>query len=426
VLVVVLDDVGVEQLEPWGLAPQPARTPTIDCLCERGLRFSQAWASPSCSPTRSELLTGHYNRRTGVGTIFTPDDPLVELSTDFDSLADVGRRAGYATGLFGKWHLAEPTSPGAATHPNRSGFDRFAGSLANLNTSTDGHVGNGYGGWQRIVDGVPGRTEVYPTTATVDDALDFVAEVGDQPWLVVLSFHAPHVPFHWPPARLWGPQPWGVTFDQRRYLAMLEAVDTELGRFLRSLPDQQRADTHVIVMGDNGTVGEVIPEPLPPVGKTTLNELGVRVPMVISGPAVERPGEVSDALVHVVDVLPTVADRLGVEHEALDGRSWGPVFLDPDAEVHETVASSRYFPLGLGEPSTLDATIRDATHKLVRHSDGVEELFEVGPDRLVEGPDLLDGPLTPEEEARLEALRAELEALDASVAEDWPDEVARP
>lgn len=427
VLIVVLDDVGVEQLGPWGLAPTPARTPTIDCLCERGLRFTQAYASPSCSPTRAEYLTGNYNRRTGVGTIFTPADRTFELSTAWDTLPQVAARAGYATGLFGKWHLAEPTAADAATHPNRSGFDRFAGSLANLNTTSGGHLGGyGYGLWERIVDGVADDTAVYPTTATVDDALSFVDEVGDQPWLVVLSFHAPHVPLHWPPAHLRGPQPMEVDFDERRYMAMLEAVDTELGRFLRTLPDPVRADTHVIVFGDNGTPGEVIPEPLPPIGKTTLHELGVRVPVVVSGPAVEQPGSVSDALVHVVDILPTVAERLGVEHEAIDGRSWGPLFLDAGATVHDHVASARFFPLGEGEPDSIDKMIRSATHKLEVHSEDGEQLSEVGPGSLREGENLLEGPLTEAEEAQLAGLRAAMQALDDSVEAGWPAPSAAP
>ena len=63
VLVVILDDVGIEQLGPWGLAAYPAITPTIDCLCARGLRFRQAYASPVCSPTRAELQTGRFAQR---------------------------------------------------------------------------------------------------------------------------------------------------------------------------------------------------------------------------------------------------------------------------------------------------------------------------------------------------------------------------
>lgn len=421
VLIVVLDDVGVEQLDAWELAPVGARTPTIDCLCERGLRFTQTWASPSCSPTRAEYLTGRYSRRLGIGTIFQPGEGDYELPTELQALPEVAAQAGYATGFFGKWHLGQPTAPDHLTHPNRVGFDRFAGSTANINTTTEG-FGQGevsWDRWERIVDGVAAPSEVYPTTATVDDALAFVDEVGDQPWLVVLSFHAPHVPLHWPPAHLRGPQPAGVTFDHRQYLAMLEALDTELGRFLRSLDDQARADTHIVLFGDNGTPGNVIPAPLPPIGKTTLNELGVRVPLVVSGPAVRQPG-VTDALAHVVDIVPFVADRLGVEAvDAVDGRSWGPLFDDPTAEGHPFVASARFFPIGPGEPETIDRAIRSRSHKLELLSDGSEAFTEVGPDRLREGADLLGGPLTAAEEAELAALRAAMAALDASVAEGW-------
>jgi len=419
VLIVVVDDVGVEQLDRWGLAPVGSRTPTLDCLCDRGLRFTQAWASPACSPTRAEYLTGHYNRRLGVGTIFTSGPRDLELSTRFDALPEVAARAGYATGFFGKWHLAQPESPDATSHPHRTGFDRFAGSLTNLYETSHGQTGeHGYHHWERVVDGVAADTDTYPTTATVDDALAFVDEVGDQPWLVVLSFHAPHVPLHWPPARLRSTPKPGIPEDHQKYLAMLEAADTELGRFLRSLGDQERADTHIVWLSDNGTPGRSIPEPLPPAGKATVTELGVRVPLVVASPAVRAPG-VSDALVHVVDILPTVAELLGVEHEAIDGRSWSQVLADPTATVHETVATSRYFPLGEGPPATIDKAIRTASHKLIVHSEDGESLHAVSPDTLVEGPDLLAGPLTDEELAQLEQLRGALDALDASVAEGW-------
>ena len=132
------------------------------------------------------------------------------------------------------------------------------------------------------------------------------------------------------------------------------------------------------------------------------------------------------ALVHVVDILPTVAERLGVEHEAVDGRSWGPLFLDAGAAVHDHVASARFFPLGEGEPDSIDKMIRSATHKLEVHSEDGEHLSEVGPGSLREGPNLLEGPLTEAEEAQLAGLRAAMQALDDSVEAGWPEPSAAP
>jgi len=422
-LVVVLDDVGVEQLSAWGPASFPARTPTIDCLCERGLRFTQAWASPACSPSRAELLTGRYNRRLGIGTIFTPSATPFELSTSEDTLPEVVGRAGYATGLFGKWHLTEPTQPGAASHPNRSGFDRFAGSIANINAALAGHEANSYDEWEYIVDGEAQRSTRYPTTQTVDDALDFVGEVGDQPWLVVLSFHAPHIPLHWPPSRLYREAQPALSGDHQQYLAMLEAADAEVGRFLRRLPRADRADTTVVLLSDNGSTLDMIDPALGAVGaKASTQELGVRVPVVVSGPAV-RPG-VSDALVHLVDVLPTLADIAGAAPEAeLDGRSWRPLFTDPSAQVHETIATAKFRPLGLGEPEVLTRAVRSATHKLMVSSTGHETLHRVGPGQLVEGEDRASDP-SEADAAQLASLREALSTLDASVAEGWPSDDA--
>jgi arylsulfatase A-like enzyme len=425
VLIVVLDDVGVEALAPWDIGPMPARTPTIDCLCERGLRFTQAWASPVCSPTRGEVQTGRYSRRQDLGTILLPNEALpYELPDNGGGLAKVAGRAGYRTGFFGKWHLAEPTHAMAASHPNRFGFDRFAGSIANLNTTTSGHERNDYCLWQRIEDGVSHDVVTYPTTTTVDDALEFVGrDVG--PWLVVLSFNAPHVPLHRPPEELVGEPVQAFSRDHGMFLAMIEAVDSELGRFLRSLPPETLANTTIVLFGDNGTARAQIPPQLGlSEGKGSLAEAGVRVPVVVAGLGVLQPG-VSDALVHVVDILPTVVELVGGHTDALlDGRSWLPVMADSAEAVHSVVYSSQFGNVG-GPPVDLDRALRGPRHKWMVGSDGVQRFFEVGPDRLDQGADLLLGTLTPDEEAELERLRSELAALEKSFAQESGRPVAK-
>jgi len=422
-LVVVLDDVGVEQLTAYGLGKHTARTPTIDCLCERGLRFDQVWASPSCSPARAELLTGRYNRRTGIGSIFGPRTTNGhEMPTEEDTLPRVLSRAGYRTGLFGKWHLTDPNTPDAATHPNRSGFERFAGSIGNLNATTSGERHQFYSEWERVADGAAAMTTRYPTVQLVDDALDFVDEVEGEPWLVVLSFQSPHVPLHWPPGRLWRDVEPGYSVDHQRYLAMVESVDHELGRFLRRLPRDVRADTTVVLTSDNGSHRSMVDPTWPIRGaKTTVYELGVRVPLVVTGPALSAGrGESTDALAHLVDVLPTFAEIAGAVPEAdLDGVSLGAVLADPAADARTTVATAKFLPMGLDRPHRpLTRAIRDATHKLVVNPDGREELFLVGPEVVVEGDDLLRTGVSAEDQAHLEALRDALAEVEEAVTRE--------
>ncbi len=242
VLVVLVDDVGVEAVERWGVGPVPAATPVLDCLCDRGLRLTQTWASPVCSPTRAEVQTGRYSRRHRLGDILRPGASGYALDVGEDSLADLAAREGYATGLFGKWHLVDSALPDAVTHPNRSGWDRFAGTLHNLgqDAAAQGNGGSYFDGpW--IVDGEVGELDRYATTRTVDDALAFVDEVRGQPWLVMLAFHGPHIPYHDPPDELVVERRPGQDPETTQFLAALQAVDRELGRFLRGLTAPPRA-----------------------------------------------------------------------------------------------------------------------------------------------------------------------------------------
>ena len=411
VLIVVLDDVGVDQLGAWGIGPRPARTPTVDCLCDRGLRFTQTWATPICSPSRAALLTGQYPSRYGLGGILTSSDVAYEVPTDLDGLGHLGRRAGLATGFFGKWHLATPDQPGALDHPNRAGFDRFAGSLANLNVSHQGPGALTYAEGERVVDGVPRHTREYPTTAVVDDALDFVADVGE-PWLVVLSFHAGHVPLHRPPPHLLdAPLVDGGSPDATNYLAMIEAADHELGRFLRRVGDDTLARTTVVFTTDNGSKRSFIA--VDGDGKGSLTAAGQRVPTVWAGPGV--PVGVTDAVTHLVDVVPTVADALGVEVAGVDGRSWGPLAADPAAEVHDVVHAALFREVGGAPVGNLRSAVRDATHKLRVDASG-EALLRVGPDRLDEER-VEPAAYTDADALAYARLRAALTAFDASFVE---------
>jgi arylsulfatase A-like enzyme len=411
-VLVVLDDVGTDQLATYDEHPSPALTPTMDRLADEGTWFRNVWTTPSCSPARGTLMTGRHGFRNGLGRA------IHVLTSDFDlplaerTLPEVLGEAGYATGSFGKWHLGS-TSVSGPDHPRLQGFDTFVGSFGNL---TDGHTQDGqpqdYFDWEVTRDGVPERTDVYATTFVVDEALAWVGS-APEPWFVHLSFQAPHTPFHVPPASLMSG---GVGPSERaRYQAMLEAVDTELGRFLDGLGDAA-AHTTVVVIGDNGTPGSVTTAPFDDTrAKKTLYEGGIGVPLLLHGAGVPAIGELG-ALTAGVDLFATLTDVAGVriplaDRGAMDSVSLVPYLLAPErSPVREVIYSEFFEPNGLPVSEDWGQAVRDARYKLVRWEDGTESLFDLdGVD--IEGDDLLEAPLSDEAQDAYDVLGARLDTL---------------
>ncbi len=149
------------------------------------------------------------------------------------------------------------------------------------------------------------------------------------PWLLMLSFHAPHSPLHAPPAHLHSQSLNGLnpaTSPGAFYRAMVEAVDAEFGRLLRSL-GPARNNTNIFVMSDNGAPSGISVAP-PARAKGSLYEAGIRIPMIVSGPAVTRPGRSVAAAVHAVDVFPTLWE-LGGGTPAAQGALFDGISIAP-------------------------------------------------------------------------------------------------
>ncbi len=198
ILLVLLDDIGVDQLEGYGLANGVyGPTPVLDGLMAVGTRFEHAYASPVCSPTRLSVLTGEYPHRYGVGNSIQFTGCAPELTPPVDGsylhLPQLLRNAGYRTAALGKWHMATQCN-GAMQHPLLVGYETHRGSAANLPD---------YFAWEKWVDGRSlGITTTYATTDTANEAIDLIRLFGDDPWFVAACFNAPHLPFHVPPAEL--------------------------------------------------------------------------------------------------------------------------------------------------------------------------------------------------------------------------------
>ena len=375
-LLVIADDVGVDRIGAYGEHPAPGRTPTIDRLAREGVLFRNCWSNPFCSATRATLMTGRYGFRTKIGRLAGPAARGLALEEwILPEVLRSGAEGAYAAGLFGKWHLAGEGQ--SRTHPTDSGFDRFAGTLENLRGD--------YDRWTRVVDGEAAACEVYATTQTVDDALGFVEEC-DGPWLVVLSFHAAHHPFHAPPEELHDFELAGDPDDSpgAHHRAMVQALDTELGRFLDELGPERVAATTIVFAADNGTPGPAIELPfLADHGKGSVHEGGVNVPLIVAGAGVEARGSECGALVNTTDILATLCELAGFDAQAvlpddvvLDSRSLVPYLTAPQRpSLREFVYAEKFFPHGDGPYRLQARAIRDARYKLVTRAARGEDLF---------------------------------------------------
>jgi arylsulfatase A-like enzyme len=330
-LLVILDDMGVDQADAWQLGTHTRpQLPAMDALSARGVRFSQAWASPTCSPTRASVLTGRAPYEHGVGAQLAPRQD--GLDPALDTLPEL--LTGHTSALFGKWHLGS-----GAWSALDHGFAEHQGSL-------DGSVSPSYYDWDRYeassdttttIDATtqPTAEDAYATFHAVDDAETWIAAHAASPWFVTVSFQAGHWAratggvelYEAPPYARCGITATAVTTDAELYRKMLECADREL---IRLLTDLYRAgeleDTTVIVMGDNGT--DRTPDGFFSAAhrKGTVYQGGVHVPLVITdgyrlvhnrtnpnpGAFSSVGGVVRDAPVHVMDILPTIADIAGV------------------------------------------------------------------------------------------------------------------
>ncbi|MEQ1568861.1 MAG: sulfatase-like hydrolase/transferase [Myxococcota bacterium] len=432
VLVVLLDDVGNDKIPAYGEHPKPAITPNIDALAAEGVLFRNTWAAATCSPARGALLTGRYGRRYGLGqadTAYTGDYevPLDEwlVPEMLDAAPDR-----WSTSLVGKWHLATYQSPSDVRHPGLQGFDWYHASFSNLNEGTPDGPKETYYDWELDDNGdIVQISDRYATTYQIDDALERITEMPE-PWFLYLSLNAAHTPLANPPESLLSGDATQADDSDKgvRYHQTLEAADTELGRLLAQV---DLADTVVVLTADNGTPSHGILPPLDPSqGKLSLFEGGVNVPLIVAGPPVAVPGSESGALVHLVDVFPTIAELAGVDLRSatrpdgsplvLDGRSLLPMLADPAAAGRAVVYAEDFGPNGSRTPDHDQRTVRDARFKMiVSPLVGSESLFDLQ-GRTDDGPELLAaGGLSPEAQAAYTELRAALDTFERELVSDY-------
>lgn len=417
VLLIIADDLGLDHAECYGATGSLASTPTIGTLCEEGVVFANAWAMPTCSPTRAAMLTGRYPLRHGVGAPSGGSQPgLPEDEQTIPRVLNAHPDLGVTHANIGKWHLS--AGKNIDGDPNAFGWGHFSGIIQG--------VVSDYYAWTRVVDGVSEGVETYVTTALVDDAIAWL-DAQEGPWVLWLALNAPHAPFHVPPPGLHSqslpdtPGNCPLSKNATCYRAAIEAMDSEISRLLASMDADTRANTNIIYLGDNGSPGQVAQDPVTSThAKGTLHEGGVHVPFVVHGPAVVEGGRSVDAIIDVTDVFATVLTLAGVDVDVadldgitIDSVSLVPYLTDPaQAPLREWTLSELYASAASNDQP--GRAIRDLRFKLIVFLDGREEFYDLLADSW-ETTDLLAGEaLDTEAQTAYDTLSATLDGLLAA------------
>lgn len=385
VLLIIADDYGTDSQSLYNTASgATAPTPNINSLAASGVRFTNGYACPVCSPTRASILTGRLGFRTGIGDVVTAANALTGAELTLPEVITQNSGLAIQSASFGKWHLSSGTPAAVKDLPNSiGGWPHYAGS-------TSGALAD-YTSWIKTTNGSNANTTTYATTDLVNDAVAWInaRNAAGQPWLAWVAFNAPHTPFHIPPAHLhsYGTNP---NTNLLKYRAAVEAMDTEIGRLLQAV---DTATTDIIFIGDNGTPGQVIQQPFTaPHAKDTLYEGGIRVPFIISGPSVVSGGRSDDSLVHAVDLFSTMLEMAGVPlptNVTLDSRSLLPLLAN-SSEAGRTRLYTDQF-----DQSTITAggrVLRDDRYKIIRFNTGTDEFYDLASDP-AESTNLLAGGL---------------------------------
>ncbi len=322
VVVILADDQGWGDLSINGNTN--LSTPNIDSIGRDGAQFDRFFACAVCAPTRAEFLTGRYHPRCGVRGVSTGAE---RMNLDETTIAQTFKQAGYATGAFGKWHNGSQ-SP---YHPNARGFDDYYGF-------TSGHWGQ-YFDAQLDHNGEFVRGKGYLTDDLTGHALQFIRRNRRQPFFCYLPYNTPHSPMQVPDRfferfanlgpKLMNRDPGREDLPMTRAaLAMCENIDWNVGRVLGEIDKLGlRKDTVVVYFSDNG------PNSWRWNGgmkgrKGSLDEGGLRVPMLIRWPGRIAPGRRVAEIAGAIDLRPTLADLADIPvngNKPLDGRSLKPL-----------------------------------------------------------------------------------------------------
>jgi arylsulfatase A-like enzyme len=358
ILLVLADDLGYGDLGCYG--QKKIRTPNLDRLAAEGVRFTQVYAgSTVCAPSRCALMTGLHTghcRTRGNGGGGSPKSN-VPLGPEDPCVAELLKKAGYATALVGKWGLGEEGSTGV---PTKKGFDHFFGYL------NQHHAHNYYPDFvwrneqkvalpnpQSKVENVAEKFVTYVPDLCLEEGLKFIEANRAKPFFLYYATTLPHannektraagegneVPSDEPYSKEAWPKP------EKNKAAMITRLDADVGKLLAKLKELGlEKDTLIVFTSDNGphqeggNKADFFASSGPHRGiKRSLTDGGIRVPAIARWSGVIKPGGVSDHVWAFWDFIPTACELAGAKApEGLDGISFAPSLTGKgDRKTHE-------------------------------------------------------------------------------------------
>lgn len=348
IVVILTDDQGYADISLNPHHPKEVSTPNMDALAADGVVFSQAYTSGHvCSPTRAGLMLGRYQQRVGVysagdgGRGFDPALPI------FPSLLPKQ----YVSTAIGKWHLGlDEDYPELKWHAMNRGFDecyKFMGrgghSYFDLRSDTEGKFSHPiYRNKDRIND------EGYLTNRLSEEAVAFIDRNKQQPFFLYLAYNAVHAPAEAPQADIdeYRKRFPNISDERAVLMAMLKHLDDGVGQVVGKLKKEGLFDdTLLFFLTDNGGSKAMSADNSPLRGfKGSLEEGGIRTPLIVSWPARFSGRRTIDTPVISLDILPTVLEAIGVEPPAeppLDGKSLLPLLRGESKTHHDTLYWSK-------------------------------------------------------------------------------------
>jgi arylsulfatase A-like enzyme len=390
IVVIMADDLGWADLHCQG--DPMLDTPGIDQLSAEGMRFTDAYAAaPVCTPTRAAMMTGLAPARLAI-TNHAPGDPsyvspktgfrgaawTTFLGLDHVTIAERLREAGYETGFIGKWHLS-----------HRRGRDKQGPLELRLRPEHQGFNLN-VGGCQlggppsyfepyKIPNISPRRDGDYLPERLADEAIEFLKANRDRPFFLCWWNYSVHYPIQ-------APQPLvdkyksRVGVDNPGYAAMIEGMDTAIGRLLRSMDELNLAsNTLLIFTSDNGSLFDNRPLRA---NKGHLYEGGIRVPWIVRWPGHVDHGTICTTPVISMDTVPTILEAANIAKpdDSFDGESLMPL-LKQSGSLNRDSLYFHYPNYAFHKQNRLGGVIRQGQYKLILwYDDQSVELYDLSQD----------------------------------------------
>lgn len=342
IIFILADDLGWGELGCYGNTFN--ETPNLDRLASQGIRFTRAYAAaPLCSPTRASILTGQYPVRTGITDFLAPKSKEYLNPQKFTTINEILSRAGYHTGIIGKWHLGDLSKDKAT--PQDFHFDEVIASETKFIAG-----GDYFYPYSKIETIKKGEKEEYLTDRQSQEAVDFIKRNKEQPFFLYLTYYAVHTRLAAPKKlvqkykkkfnKKYGKDAVKRVYGSRKrhranhvdnpwLAAMLERIDAGVGNIMKALKNTGLAkNTLVVFFSDNGGAHGVSNNGGLRKGKTWLYEGGIREPLIVRWPGKIDAGRVSDVPVCSIDFYPTFLNVAGIavpQNQILDGINLTPL-----------------------------------------------------------------------------------------------------